>query len=464
MTSIQQLVSKQTRDMELILPEQVQALHWTKEKLQAMRQTRLRQLLAYAKDNSRWYRHSLDKIDIENFTEERLTELPVLTKSLLMENWDDIVTRPELSLAKVEKHIEQMQDDPELLYFLEHYHIIATGGSSGKRGVFIYDWNEWNVYYAMFRRFRLYNPQQRPIGLDPTKKINIALVAASGPIHGTYALAKTFKIRNSETFHFHMTLPVSEIVAGLNRVQPDVIQSIPSTLYILCQEVAQGRLQFQPKIISSFGEAFYPEVREVIEKTWPNAAIFNNYGTSEGLAGIMCTAGRKEMHLNDDLCIVEPVDAQGRRVPRGTLSEKFYLTNLFHYTVPLIRYEMTDRLTFLDKDCDCGIHYQLIAEPQSRFEFDFMYEGDILVHHVIFLAPLLQDKNIQEYQVIQTPQGVDIKIRTTGRAHIEKLTAMFCERLKNLGLKSPVVNFIEVDAFEYPISGKLKRFVALARS
>ena len=461
MQTTEQLASKQTKDMEMALPSQIQALTWSEEKIKQYRTQKLRQLLNYCKEHSSWYRKQLVAFDLDNFTEQMLPELPVLDKPTLMAHWDEIVTNPNLSLSIAETHINNMLNDEDLLYLQDKFHVIATSGSSGKRGVFVYNWEEWNQYYSMFRRFRLYDANKTLIALAATKKIIIGVVAASSAVHGMYSLARTYKVRNSETFHYPITLPIHEIVDGLNKCQPDVLQGAPSTIYKLYREVEEGRLTISPKVISVGGEAFYPTIREALEKSWPNAAIFNSLGTSEGLAGVTCTGNRKEMHLNDDLCIVEPVDSYGNSVPKGTLSDKIYITNLFNFTLPLIRYEITDRILFLDKVCDCGVKHQLIAEPQSRFEFDFVYQDRIFVHHVTFVSPLLHDRHIQEYQIFQTKSGIDIKMVTTGSVAKDRLRQILVERLEILGLSNPEVNFIEVPKFEYPPSGKLKRFVAL---
>ena len=457
------LAALQTKDMEQQLHPEALTLRWTREKLLIERQQRLRKLLAHAKTNSSWYKEQLAHVDVDNFTEAELERLPILTKPVLMENWDAIVTHPHLSLKCVENHIEQMFADDDLLYLMERYHVIATSGSSGKRGVFVYDWEEWNTYYLMFRRFPLYFQNKQPVGLHATQKIIIGVVAASSAVHGMYSLTRTFSVRNSETYHFPITLPPFEIVAGLNHTQPDVLQGAPTTLYRLCKAVQQGDLQINPRVISVGGEAFYPIIREAIHHSWPDAAIFNSLGTSEGLAGVTCTAHRKEMHLNEDLCIVEPVDESGNRVPVGELSDKIFMTNLYNYTLPLIRYEITDRIRFLDKICDCGVAHQLIDEPQSRFELDFVYENNIFVHHVTFVSPLLHERNIQEYQVIQTQNGAEIRIATTGKINASQLKQAIEERLKILGIAEPFIVFTEVTGFNYPFSGKLKRFVALER-
>ena len=53
-----------------------------------------------------------------------------------MEHWDAIVTDPRCTLAAAETHLAGLTADA---YFLDQLHVIALGGSSGKRGVFVYD-------------------------------------------------------------------------------------------------------------------------------------------------------------------------------------------------------------------------------------------------------------------------------------------------------------------------------------
>ena len=50
-------------------------------------------------------------------------------------------------------------------------------------------------------------------------------------------------------------------------------------------------------------------------------------------------------HLPDDLCLFEPVGADGRPVPPGWPSERVYVTNLYNHALPLIRFEVTDEVT-----------------------------------------------------------------------------------------------------------------------
>lgn len=67
-----------------------------------------------------------------------------------------------------------------------------------------------------------------------------------------------------------------------------------------------------------------------------------------------CECRERHFHVNDDWLIVEPVDAEGKPVPDGVLSDKILLTNLFNYTQPFIRYEVTDRVIIHHEPCHCG--------------------------------------------------------------------------------------------------------------
>lgn len=455
------LANAQTKDMLAEYPKYLESVYCSPQTLQHMRNKRLKELLIYAKSNSPWYKKTLKHIDVENVTEERLSDIPTINKAILMNNWDELVTDRRLSLALAEKHLEKMRYDNDTLYLLDQYHVLATSGSSGTRGVFIYNWDEWNKYYLHVLRFPFYNQDRSKMLIDPNKKLIIAQIVITNSVYAMYSASITYKYTNVETFYFPMTLPLNQIIEGLHEIQADIVQGTPSTIHKLCLEALKKRLFIQPKIISVGGEPLYKPIRQLIKKAWPYAHVFNAFGSSEGLCGLNCRADSEEMHLNDDTCIVEPVDEGNNRVAQGVIPNKLYLTNLYNYTLPLIRYESSDQLLFLDKTCDCGIHYQLIAEPQGRPEFDFIYPGNIFVHHLIFVTPLLLEKNIREYQVIQTKDGADIKILSIGRVDKQQLQNNICTQLSHLGVPNPKVNLIEVAQFDYPPSGKLRRFLKL---
>ena len=345
-----------------------------------------------------------------------------------------------------------------MLYLFNQYHVVTTSGSSGIRGIFIYDWNEWNEFYTCLARYGLYQRDKTP-ALDPALNWRIAVVNISNPIFATYSLHKTFSFEGVEKFHFPIPLPIEAIIAGLNRVQADIVMALPPTIRQLAQEAQQGRLTIQPKIVSTFGEPLSPSIRNTIKHTWPNVAIFNTLSASEGFVAANCHADSKTMHFSNDACIIELMDINNNPVKKNIRSHHAYLTNLYNYTLPLIRYELPEQLLFLDKTCECGSTQPLIAEPLYRPEFDFTYRDNITVHHSVFDTPLLLEKNIREFQVTQTTQGADIQIVSLGRVNIRQLEESIGRELEKIGLLNPQITVRVIDKIDYPASGKLRRFL-----
>ena len=457
------LARQQTADLIAQASQFIDNIYLPKEAIDQLRLIRLKKILAHAKRYSPWYKKSLAHIDIDTFTLDNIQELPILTKQIVMDNWDDIVTDRDLKLVDLHRHISRMQIDNHWLYLHKKYHVLSTGGSSGIRGIFIYDWNEWIEFYLYAIRLAIYKATKSPA---PISK-DITRIAQVGVTHSVYAsrsFSKTFANNNDYLSRIDLSTaqPMSEIVHRLNTFQPHVLLGYPSVIHKLCLECQNNKLKITPHLISVFAEPLYKPVRKLIHTVWPDAKIRNIYACSEGLCGINCEDNTEYMHLNDDGCIIEPINAQYEAVPKGMLSDKLLLTNLYNYTFPIIRYEIHDQLIFSEEPCACGINHQLILEPQGRLEYDFSYSNGVYVHHLTFTTPLLHEGNIKEYQIQQTLNGADVRLLTIGKVDKLKLKSIYQDALSALGLKEPQINIIEVDAFEYPDSGKLRRFLKLS--
>ncbi len=462
MTANSDQLQKHTAGVNQEIKKGREWLRQSKEAIKELRTKRLRSLLNFAKQASPWYKETLAGLAVDEFTEADLERVPPLDKKTLMANWDKIVTHPALNLDLVEAHTAKMSQDSDHLHLLDQFHVLSTSGSSGRRGVYVYNTSEWNQRNAWSRRSPWLTEDFRPLPISNSKeKITLAQVVITNAVYGMYASSKTYSSEYVESIYVPMTLPISEICSRLNAQKIDVLMGIPSTIYKLCLESRDGNLSINPQVVYSSGEPLYAPIRKLIKETWPNTNIFNALASSEGIYARNCAADSKEMHLNEDFCIVQPVDKDGRPTRAGETPEKLYFTNLICHTLPLIRYESPDQLVFLDKQCPCGSPLQLIEEPQGRPEFDFIYENDLFVHHLVFVTPLLHQKNIQEYQVTQTPNGAEIKYVSIGEIDTNRLKVTLSNNLIELGLRNPEINLTEVPKFDYPESGKLRRFVGL---
>ena len=134
-------------------------LRWKKERIDTERQTRLRELLAHAIEHSPFHAERLEGVDPAVFTESDLSSLPVMTKEDLMSEYSWVLTDPRLSLEVVENFVAHVKDDE---YLLERFHAVTSSGSSGRRGVYVYDWDEWTTLALMQSRSRWARPGISP--------------------------------------------------------------------------------------------------------------------------------------------------------------------------------------------------------------------------------------------------------------------------------------------------------------
>ena len=474
----EELRRRHISDLLARMPENISRVRWPVERIKEERQQRLRSLIRVAKEKSPWHRERLKNVDADSITEADLDKLPVMTKADLMANFDQIVTDKRLTLEMVNAYVSNLREDS---YLLDEYHVIASGGTSGFRGVFVYDWDGWTSSVLSIRNaFLPVNPllwrllSFRPIGRifvnsrmkkkqsgNPPSKADSVAVFADIASHMSHAIANSLAYPFIDQ-EYPATLPIPEIVESLNSVQPENLSAYPSVLYQLALEARAGRLRITPKRISSGGEPVFPYIRNAVREVW-GQSVTNFWVTSEG-GTLAWSCGKGEgMHLNEDLQIIEPVDENGRPVVAGERGSKIYLTNLFNLALPIIRYEITDQVTLLGSEpCACGSTLRRVEDIQGRLDDVFEYEGGVTVHPVVFWSAFEHYPSVVEYQVRQTKRGVAISLLTNGPVVIGQVERDVGNYLERSGLPNPEVSAKIVDRLERTQGvAKLKRFVPL---
>jgi phenylacetate-CoA ligase len=98
------------------------------------------------------------------------------------------------------------------------------------------------------------------------------------------------------------------------------------------------------------------EDRQQLEELW-GAPVFDCYGTNEcGAVAADCTE-RNGMHVFEDAFVVEVADKDTMKScapgEKGTL----FLTTLFKYAAPVIRYDSGDVSSIMSGRCSCGLNH-----------------------------------------------------------------------------------------------------------
>jgi len=392
----------------------------------------------------------LGGIDAGSFTEADLPSLPVMTKDDLMSEFFSVVTDDRLSLDVVEDHVEHVDDRP---YLFDRFRAVTSSGSSGRRGVFVYDWDEWTTLALMQSRARLGTADDAP---RPSGAATVSLFAGEGA-HLSKVMRTFLAERGDPPVHLPMTLPVAAVVSGLNAAQPDLLMGYPSALDVIVREALEGRLKIAPRYVETGGELLMERTREGVRDLW-GVEIDDAWTVVEGAYAFSCAPGRA-MHLPDDLVIIEPVDASGRPVGAGEPAAKVYLTNLYNRTQPLIRFEIADGMTVLDGVCACGSSHRRITDLTGRADIVFEYDDEVKVHPMVLRLELHDERHVTEYQIRQTARGVAVRLVTDRPDDLTGTRERLVRALRTAGLPDPEVSVEAVGRLERLAAGKLRQFI-----
>jgi phenylacetate-coenzyme A ligase PaaK-like adenylate-forming protein len=431
----------------------LERLRWPRSEIVTEQTRALRNLLAHATAGSSWHRRRLGHLDLERFTPADLALIPPMTKDDLMEHWDVIVTDRRCTLERANAYLKVLTRDA---YFLDRYHVVASGGSSGKRGVFIYDWHGWAASYVSPTRSLVAALRS----VDPAPAGPIASVSADVATHMSSGLTQTFTRPDLPVVRAPATLPIDRIVEILNRAQPALLHSYPSMLPALCEEARSGRLRISPAFVWTTSEPLLPEIRNVTEGTW-KVPVLNAWAASETTGTFPCAYGTG-FHLSEDLSIIEPVDAGGAAVPPGVRSDRILITNLCNRLMPLIRYEISDEFELTERPCLCGSSFLKAQDVHGRHEDSFEYAGGVRIHPLRFDTVLGREPWVLEYRVSQTVRGAQVDVVTSGAGNLESLRWSLEAGLAEGGLDAPHVVVRRVETLRNGESGKLRRFIPLA--
>jgi phenylacetate-coenzyme A ligase PaaK-like adenylate-forming protein len=274
-------------------------------------------------------------------------------------------------------------------------------------------------------------------------------------------IGETFAGPSGAELVLPVTLPLAEIVSGLNEHQPEAISAYPSALHRLALEAQAGRLRIRPRILSTAAEPLLPEARTAIGETF-RVPVLDLYACSETGFLAISHPDSAPLHLIEDVAVYEPVDRAGGPVPPGNPAAKMLITNVVNQVLPLIRYEITDEVTFLDESNPDPWTGRRIAPVPGRLDDTFVYDAGVEVHPHVFRSALGGIPAICEYQVRQTPRGASILVCAAQAENLVPLQRHLVGALARLGLVAPEVSIEAVDHLDrLGGTGKLKRFVPL---
>lgn len=293
---------------------------------------RFRKLARHAAAHSAYYADIVRERGIDVATCAP-ADFPLLTKSILMANFDRIVTDPRITRQKITDFLDRSKDPAEK--FLGKYRVMHTSGTSGEVGYFLYsnsDWLRGMIGGAFRQRRKRERPRRRPGQRGKFRfafygatgghfaGVTMTTAAAGGPM-SLFATVKAFEIN----------APMPETTARLNAFRPDILLGYTAALRMLGEKQRDGALRISPMAIAATGETVTQADMAFLQAAF-DCNVTSAYGCTEHLGLGASDPGGETMTLNDSELIFEFAD------------DHSVITNLFNYTMPLIRYRMSDIL------------------------------------------------------------------------------------------------------------------------
>lgn len=428
---------------------------WSEAELREYQQRELTKLREFAYARSPLYQRFHKGLE-----GSPLGELPVLTKATLMDNFDQISTDPTVRLRDLEAYLAALQGD-EL--FQGKYWVSSTSGSSGRKSIIPSNAHEWAMILASYLRAN----EWAGITAGLTHRVKMAMVSSTAPWHQSSRVAATVRSPLVVSERLDAASPLPEIVARLNALQPDVLVAYASMIRTLAEEQLAGRLWIAPRAVNSSSEVLTAEARAHATRAW-NVPPFNAYAATEtGGIAAECEQHRG-MHLFEDLVIPEVVDADYRPVAPGTMGDRLLVTVLFSRTIPLIRYEMTDRIRLAAEPCPCGRPFRLVASTEGRTDDLLLLPrregGSVPVHPVLF-HQALDLLDAAGWQVRQEEREIRVLIAGPGSGFDPHGTERaLAAALEAVGAVPPPVRVLVVDTIPAGAAGKRPLIVAFPKA
>jgi phenylacetate-coenzyme A ligase PaaK-like adenylate-forming protein len=412
---------------------------WTREHLLAHQRERLLATLRHAVTASPYYREVLGPGAADPDID--LRALPTLRKETLVERFDDIVTDPRLRLAGVEAHLAG--PDAEQPY-LGAYRAFSTSGTSGMRGLMVFDRDDMAAGIAASLRAVARQ------GVGPATRL--VAIGSPDPLHLTRQVFAAFRAGREGVPEVTVCTPLAEMVEALNAYQPEAIAGYPTIAALLADEQLEGRLHIAPRILAFGSEPTTADILARLDAAW-GLRPANVYASTEVPVIAVSSPQDRGLDVSDDLVVLEIVDERDEPVPDGTPGHHILVTSLASRALPLIRYEIGDVVTPAAGASPAGRPYRRLEAVEGRsgdiLRLPGLAGGTVAVHPFRLGRPLDRFPEVRQFQFAWETGGiaVDVVVRASAAADLpERLSAALARELADAGAVAPPVTVRPVDA------------------
>lgn len=356
----------------------------SEEDLRFFQNTHLNRLIFYSYENVPYYRSLFDQINLisnEKSLVSNFNKIPILNKEIIRKNSDKIISTD---------------------YENRNWYYNSSGGSTGEPIQLIQDavYTKWrnaiNEYYYK-RILKFDENREKKIVLWGSERDfyqnDIGIKAKINNWLTNTVFLNTFRMKEEDMDNY---------LKIINSYNPYFIKGYAGALYELCKYAERKKIEIKsPNIVLSAAENLKDEMREEIESIF-GTKVYNFYGSREvsSIAG-ECEEGK--MHIFSFYNYLEILNDNNQPVKRNE-EGNVVLTNLFNYSMPLIRYKIGDMAILDNEKCKCGNPLPILKKITGRITDNFrlrdgtVIPGEYFIH---FIGVVYNKGFIKQFQVIQ---------------------------------------------------------------
>ena len=395
------------------LPGQKRLPFASRDKIEAVRDRRIRALVRHAAQWVPWYRElfAAERIDPRDIRGARdLDRLPLLDKRHVRE-------RPRDFLA-------ENLSGRNLAF--------QSSGTTGSATEIRHDFETLWKNIAFGERERSISIERCGSGFRPSELYVGSPDSTFTRVIDFYRRSVLFPLRPRRRF-VPVVEPVERIAAIMDAERPDILVGYGGWHDLFFRTLKARNLRpHLPRMIMYIAEALPPGAREFIEGEF-GIPVYSRYTAAECFKiGFFCPQ-RTGFHLHEDLCHVRVVDTAGANAPAGVQGE-LVLTNLVNRATVLLNYRMGDLAARLpETDCACGRTFRRISEVEGRTEDLLPLPDGNTVHPRSVWRALKDEPSILQYQFIQHDfERYTLRLVTADPAGFENLSARAVQSLRAL--------------------------------
>lgn len=345
----------------------------------------LSNLLLHAYEKVPYYHNLLKKYEIVldgTVDLSKFHDIPLLTKEIIRSNSQDLIST-DISNRK--------------------WYYNSSGGSTGEPIKLIQDdlylkWRNATNYYYFKNILDIEEPTAKKILLWGSErdlfKGSIGIKAKVTNWLSNTIFLNSFKTTDADFNTF---------IKVINSYKPEIVRGYAGSLYDLCRYAEQNKVPlFSPKIVVSAAENLSDTMRNYIESNF-KTKVYDFYGSREvsNLAG-ECKEGLLHPFLFWNY--LEVLDNDNQPINEGE-EGRVVVTNLFNYSMPLIRYEIGDMAIRGPEKCSCGNILPTLEKVTGRITDHFwlkngrMVPAEFFIH--LFGVVCYRMGGFEKFQVIQ---------------------------------------------------------------